>query len=59
MKKLSQFLLSLGALPFLLPWYVSERLFEFIVLPLVFKRFRLDLDQRKRSVLRLTLVIVE
>lgn len=56
MKKLSQFLLSLGALPFLLPWYLSERLFEFILLPLVFKRFRIDLDRRKRSYLRIALV---
>jgi len=56
MKKLSQFLLSLGALPFLLPWYVSERLFEFILLPLIFKRFRLDLDKRKRSYLRIAIV---
>ncbi|NUO82855.1 hypothetical protein HUU05_22515 [candidate division KSB1 bacterium] len=56
MKKLSQFLLSLGALPFLLPWYVSERLFEFIVLPLIFKRFRIDLDQRKRLYLRIAIV---
>ncbi len=56
MKKLSQFLLSLGALPFLLPWYVSERLFEFVILPLIFKRFRIDLDQRKRLFLRIAIV---
>jgi hypothetical protein len=56
MKKLSQFLLSLCALPFLLPWYVSERLFEFILLPLIFKRFRLDFDKRKRAYLRLAIV---
>ena len=58
MKKLSQFLLSLGALPFLLPWYLSERLFEFILLPLIFKRYRLDLNQRKRSILRLAIVVL-
>lgn len=58
MKKLSQFLLSLGALPFLLPWYASERLFEFILLPLIFKRYRLDLNQRKRSTLRLAIVVL-
>jgi len=58
MKKLSQFLLSLGALPFLLPWYISERLFEFVLLPLIFKRFRIALDRRRRFALRLAIVVL-
>ena len=56
MKKSGEFILSLLALPFLLPWYLSERIFEYFIQPLVFRRFRLGLSRRKRLILRITLI---
>lgn len=53
MKKLTQFILSLAAIPFLLPWYVSEKLFEYLVQPLVFNKYRIAIGKRKKVISRL------
>ena len=50
MKKLIQFLLSLAVLPLLLPWYLSEKIFEYLVQPLVFRQYRLEIGKRKKLV---------
>ena len=50
MKKLIEFILSLAAIPFLLPWYLSEKLFEFLVQPLVFRKYRIEIGKRKKLV---------
>lgn len=50
MKKFIQFILSLAVLPFLLPWYLSEKLFEYLVQPLVFRKYRLEIGKRKKVV---------
>ena len=56
MKKLSEALMSLLALPFLLAWQVSERIFEFAVQPLIYRHFRLARDPRHKLTLRLVLL---
>lgn len=53
MKKLIQFILSLAAIPFLLPWYVSEKFFEYVVQPLVFNKYRIEIGKRKKVISRL------
>jgi len=50
LKKFIQFILSLAVLPFLLPWYLSEKLFEYLVQPLVFRKYRLEIGKRKKLV---------
>jgi len=44
------------ALPFLLPWHLAEKLFEYLVQPLIFKHYRVGLDARKRRKLRLAIL---
>ncbi|NUM73243.1 hypothetical protein HUU40_02665, partial [candidate division KSB1 bacterium] len=56
MKRFGEFLLSLLALPFLLPWYLAEKLFEYFIQPLIFKRYRIGLDARKRRNVRLAII---
>ncbi len=56
MKKLSEVLLSLLALPFLLAWQVSERIFEFAIQPLIYRRFKLAIDPRLRNALRIAFI---
>ncbi|MGH7491290.1 MAG: type IV secretory system conjugative DNA transfer family protein [bacterium] len=53
MKKLSEFLLSLLALPFLLAWQMSERIFEFAFQPLIYRRFKIAIDPRKVLALKI------
>ena len=55
MKKLIEFTLSLAALPFLLPIYVSEKLFEYLVQPLLFRKYRLESGKRAQIISRLAL----
>jgi hypothetical protein len=49
-KKFIEFILSLAAMPFLFPWYVSEKLFEYLVQPLIFRQHRLEIGKRKKLV---------
>jgi hypothetical protein len=56
-KKLSEFLLSLLALPFLLAWQVSERIFEFAFQPFIYRRFHVAMDPRKKFALRSALLV--
>ena len=55
MKTFIEFFLSLASLPFLIPWYVSEKLFEYLVQPLVFRKYRLEIGQSKKIVSRLVI----
>ena len=57
MKKSGEALLSLLALPFLLAWQVSERIFEFAIQPLIYRRFHLATDARKRMARRIILLV--
>lgn len=56
MKRFGEFLLSLLALPFLLPWYLAEKLFEYFIQPLIFKHYRIGLDARKRRNVRIAII---
>lgn len=58
LKNKNQLFLSLLALPFLLPWYASERVFEYLIQPLLFKRHNLKLDRRKSLYLRALILVV-
>jgi len=49
---LGQALLSLLALPFLLAWQASERIFEFAFQPLIYRRFGIAPDRRKMLALK-------
>ena len=58
MKKLSEFTLSLLALPFLIPLYLSEKLFEFVVQPALLRKFHLGVDSRRTRIARALLVLL-
>ncbi len=55
MKTLIEFILSLVSLPFLIPWYLSEKLFEYLVQPLVFRKYRLEIGKTKKIVSRIVM----
>jgi hypothetical protein len=55
LKTLIEFILSLVSLPFLIPWYLSEKLFEYLVQPLVFRKYRLEIGKPKKIVSRLVI----
>ncbi|MDZ7290685.1 MAG: hypothetical protein ONB44_14020 [candidate division KSB1 bacterium] len=58
MKTFLEFLLSLVTLPFLIPWYLSEKLFEYLVQPLVFRRYHIEIGKRKKIVSRLLVFLL-
>jgi len=53
LKKFIEFILSLAAIPFLIPWYISEKIFEYLVQPLVFRKYRIEIEKRKKIISRL------
>lgn len=55
MKTFIEFFLSLASLPFLIPWYLSEKLFEYLVQPLVFRKYRLEIGKSKKIASRLVI----
>lgn len=58
MRTLFQFLLSLSAILFLIPWYLSEKIFEYFLQPLLFRKYRIKLDKRKKLILGLVTVLL-
>jgi hypothetical protein len=50
LKKFIEFTLSLAAIPFLVPWYVSEKFFEYLVQPLIFRKYRIEIGKRTKIV---------
>jgi hypothetical protein len=53
LKKFIEFILSLAAIPFLIPWYISEKIFEYLVQPMVFRKYRIEIEKRKKIISRL------
>jgi hypothetical protein len=53
LQKSIKFILSLAYLLFLIPWYLSEKVFEYLLQPLVFRKYRVELSKGKRLVSRL------
>lgn len=58
MKTFLEFTLSLIALPFLIPWYLSEKFFQFFLQPLLFRKYHIELEKRKKLVARLPSVLL-
>lgn len=52
MKTFFKFLISLVSLPFLIPWYFADKTFEFLLQPLIFKKFNLEISRYKEWVLK-------
>jgi hypothetical protein len=51
LKTFLQFILSLAALPLLIPWYLSEKIFEYLLQPVLFRKYHVGIDKRPRWVL--------
>ena len=52
MKTFLKFIASLLTLPFLVPWYLADKTFEYLFQPSIFKRYNLAVEKRKVWVLR-------
>lgn len=53
MKLLLKFLLSLLALPFLVPWYLADKAFEYLIQPFIFRKFNLEIERKKIWAIRI------
>ncbi|MFQ5633321.1 MAG: hypothetical protein ACE5I1_31535, partial [bacterium] len=54
MKTLSTFIFSLFSLPFLIPWFVSEKLFQFFLQPVVIRKYQVgQIKERNKKKFRL------
>lgn len=49
MKTFAEFVLSVIALPLLIPWYISEKIFLFLVQPLLFRKYQIGVEKKKRT----------
>ncbi len=49
MKTFAEFMLSVIALPLLIPWYFSEKIFLFLVQPLLFRKYQLGVEKKKKT----------
>jgi hypothetical protein len=54
-KTLAEFILSVIALPLLIPWYLSEKLFQLFVQPLLFRKYQGGVEKKKSLLPRLAL----
>ncbi len=45
MKTFFKTLFSLVSLPFLIPWFLADKLFEYLIQPIIFKRYQLKLSR--------------
>jgi len=53
-----KFLLSLISLPFLIPWFLADIIFEYFFQPFIFKRYKLEISRRKIWVRRVIKILV-
>jgi len=53
-----KFLISLIALPFLIPWFLADKAFELFFQPIIFKRYKLEVSRRKIWVLRIIKILL-
>ena len=58
MKIFFKFLISLISLPFLIPWFIADKAFEYFFQPFIFKRYKLEVPRGKRLVLRIVKILV-
>jgi hypothetical protein len=48
-KTFAEFVLSVIALPLLVPWYFSEKIFLFLVQPLLFRKYQIGAEKKKKT----------
>ena len=53
MKLIFKLFVSLASLPFLIPWYLADKTFEYLVQPGIFKRHNLDVPKSKLLALKI------
>lgn len=53
MKIFFKFLISLLSLPFLIPWFLVDKAFEYFFQPVIFRKYKLDIPRRKAWALRI------
>lgn len=58
MKIFFKFLLSLISLPFLIPWFIADKAFEYFFQPFIFKKHKLEVSRKKRLVLRIVKILL-
>ena len=58
MKIFFKFLISLISLPFLIPWFLADKAFEFFFQPIIFKRYKLEISRRKVWVLKIIKILI-
>ena len=49
MKTFAEFVLSVIALPLLIPWYISEKIFLYLVQPLLFRKYQIGVEKKKKT----------
>ncbi len=58
MKIFFKFLVSLIALPFLIPWFLADKAFELFFQPIIFRRYKLEVSRRKVWALRIIKILL-
>lgn len=58
MKIFLKFLISLISLPFLIPWFLADKAFEYFFQPLIFRRHKLKVPSSKIWILRIIKILV-
>jgi len=53
-----KFFFSLISLPFLIPWFLADKAFEFFFQPLIFKKYKLEVSARKKWILKIIKILV-
>ncbi|UCE06256.1 MAG: type IV secretory system conjugative DNA transfer family protein [bacterium] len=53
MKVFFKFLISLLSLPFLIPWFLADKTFEYFFQPFIFKGHKLEVSRRKKWTIRI------
>ena len=49
MKTFAEFVLSVIALPLLIPWFLSEKIFLYLVQPLLFRKYQIGVEKKKKT----------
>ena len=57
MKLFFKFLISILSLPFLLPWYLADKTFEYIIQPAIFRKHNLEVSRTKIISLRIAKIL--
>lgn len=58
MKVVFKLLSSIVVLPFLLPWYLSDKAFEYLFQPSIFRRYNIELPRTKLWIIRILKTVI-